>query len=547
MIYFPKAQAMRQLEYLLTLLFLLSFNIRNYVNAQDSFKYKLSFENVSIPGVSGLHSYSWAQSGGKWLIIGGRLDGIHARQPFNAFPAAMNNTQMMVIDVQSHQLWTSPVNSLPISISEQLQSSNMNFYQDDDTLTIVGGYGYSNTATDHITYPNLITIQVSNLINAIITNQPATPFIKQITDSVFAVTGGHLTKLGNEYLLIGGHTFTGRYNPMGGPTFTQSYTNEIRRFKINNSGNQLSYSNYSAVNDPIHLHRRDYNLIPQIFPNNTFGYTISSGVFQHNFDLPFLYPVDVTNNGYSSIQNFSQFLSNYHSPNIGLYDSISAEMHTLFFGGMSQYYYQNGSLIQDNEVPFVKTISRLTRYPNGNLVEYKLSEEMNQLKGAGAEFIVNPQLPQTAEGIINVNSIQGDTILIGHIYGGILSSELNPFSNNNHDSTMADPAILAVKLIRSNIIGQTALEGKTDYQIKVYPNPAKENVHVKFNLSKPVEVSYVMTNAAGDLIIDKNMGIMNSGEQEVTIPVKLESKGTMNFLTFTFDNMYYVNEAIIVP
>jgi hypothetical protein len=221
-------------------------------------------------------------------------------------------------------------------------------------------------------------------------------------------------------------------------------------------------------------------------------------------------------------------------------------MHTLFFGGMSQYYYQNGSIIQDNEVPFVKTISRLTRYPNGNLVEYKLPEEMQQLKGAGAEFIINPQLPLTAEGIINVNSIQSDTILIGHIYGGILSSELNPFSNNNHDSTLADPAILAVKLIRTNISGQIALEGKTDYKVKVYPNPATESIQVKFNLSKPVEVSYVMTNAAGELIVDKNMGLMNSGEQEVTIPIKSESRGTMNFLTFTFDNIHYVNEAVIV-
>jgi hypothetical protein len=29
-------------------------------------------------------------------------------------------------------------------------------------------------------------------------------------------------------------------------------------------------------------------------------------------------------------------------------------MHNLFFGGISQYYYNNGTLIQDDTVPFVK-------------------------------------------------------------------------------------------------------------------------------------------------------------------------------------------------
>ena len=150
---------------------------------------------------------------------------------------------------------------------------------------------------------------------------------------------------------------------MGHPTFTQTYTDQIQKFTIDNSGNQLSYDNYTSISDPVHLRRRDYNLIPQIFPDGTEGYTISSGVFQATVDLPFLYPVDINANGYMPITNFNQYLSNYHSATACLYDDASNQMHAIFFGGMSQYYYQDGELIQDDQVPFVKTISRLTRFP----------------------------------------------------------------------------------------------------------------------------------------------------------------------------------------
>ncbi len=84
------------------------------------------------------------------------------------------------------------------------------------------------------------------------------------------------------FYLVGGHLFDGKYNPMGNPTYIQEYTNQIRKFAIDNSGSQLSYHNYSAITDPVHLRRRDYNLLPQIFPNGEQGgLTVSSGGFSN--------------------------------------------------------------------------------------------------------------------------------------------------------------------------------------------------------------------------------------------------------------------------
>lgn len=418
------------------------------VSAQGELTYEIVLKPLSIPALPGIHSYAYGRHMGQWLIIGGRKDGLHARQPFNAFPATMNNTDLYVIDPVAKQYWTASVSSLPTSLREQLQSTNMNFYQSGDTLYIVGGYGFAASVNEYITFPYLTALSVSAVIQAIKDSQPFGAFFKQIQDTLFAVTGGHLKKLQDTFYLVGGHTFNGRYNPMNNPTFTQKYTHQIRKFTVSHSGGQLSFGNVSAITDPIHLRRRDYNLVPQIFPNRKQGFMISAGVFQLNADLPFLYPVDITDSGYFPRTDFAQYLSHYHSAVLPLYDSIDNMMYSIFFGGMSQYYYQNGQLIQDNQVPFVRTISYLSRNANGQLSEYKLPVEMPSLKGASAEFILHQTIPHYSNGVIKLHQLSQDCTLTGYIYGGIQSSALNPFSNNQTQLTSADPSIYEVWLVK---------------------------------------------------------------------------------------------------
>ena len=48
-------------------------------SAQTSFPYELELDTIVIPELGGLQSYAVGQSNGKWLVIGGRLDGLHRR------------------------------------------------------------------------------------------------------------------------------------------------------------------------------------------------------------------------------------------------------------------------------------------------------------------------------------------------------------------------------------------------------------------------------------------------------------------------------------
>ncbi len=537
-----KAFATRSLpSFLLTLLLSLS----TLAPAQGVFDYQVVLEPFHINGLPGLHSYAFAQHQGQWLIVGGRKDGLHARQPNSSFPSAQNNTMIYVVDPGIPQVWSASVNVLPSGIREQMQSTNMNFHQDGDTLVIIGGYAYSPTANDHITFPNLTTIMVSQLIQAIKTGQSILPWFKQISDPAFAVTGGRLGKIDNTYYLVGGHRFDGRYNPMGHATYVQAYTNAIRKFSISNSGALPVMTDFSEVVDPIHLRRRDYNLLPQIFPNASFGYTISSGVFQLTADLPFLYPVDITPTAHIPMTSFNQYLHHYHCATIGLFDSAQHAMHSLFFGGMSQYYYMNDNLLEDIQVPFVRTVSLLTRQANGSLHEYALPVEMPGYQGSASEFILNKENPLLHDEVVHLSQISADTILLGHIFGGILSYSLNPFSQNQTNTTRADSTVFAVRLIRQSSASLLEYDGRNPWEVMLFPNPVQKEVAVSLNMDSWKEADYIISSVTGQILQQGRVEKIEGGERSFSIQLNGSISPQVLQFTFIIDGQYYVSATAV--
>lgn len=160
--------------------------------------------------------------------------------------------------------------------------------------------------------------------------------------------------------------------PNQGPGFIQEYTDAIRRFRIDDDGVDLSIADHTEVLDTMELHRRDYNMLPQRFPNGELGYTIFSGVFQHNNNIPWLNTVDVRAADWNVVPVFEQLLNQYHTARVALWDSTMNRMDNVFFGGMSRYHYTGANLTEDTNVPFVDTISRVSRDANGAMTEFAI-------------------------------------------------------------------------------------------------------------------------------------------------------------------------------
>ena len=512
--------------------FLILGNIHEALRSQTS-PFQILLEPLSITGLSGIQAYAFGQYNGKWLIVGGRLDGLHRRQPFASFDVAGRNDQLTVIDPLMKQMWSAPLTSLSVGLQDQLSSTNMEFIQEGDYLYLIGGYGYSYASKSHITYPNLTAIKLPEVINAIINKSPIHTFFRQIMDERFAVTGGYLNKIYNTYYLTGGQRFDGRYNPMGpdhGPGFSQVYTNAIRKFRIKEDGEKWTITHLPSVIDGVNLHRRDYNVVPQIMPNRQEGLTAFSGVFQVTIELPYLNSVNIDSAGYIVNNDFKQYYNHYHCAHIPLYSFKENKMHTVFFGGIAQYYDSAGVLIQDNNVPFVKTIARVTRDEKGVMTEYKLPVEMPALLGAGSEFIPVEKLPKYNNEVIKLDELNDDTTLLGYIYGGISSMAMNVFFSNSGTQSSATNRIFKVYVIKKKVSVNLSSEGaKSLLPMQVFPNPNDGSFVLKFNLQMPSDVKLSIYDLSGQILETTILKNMKAGENTLNRSIK---KGTSTGIYF---------------
>ena len=499
----------------------------------QSSSFNIFLEPFIISGISGVQSFAYGQFEDKWLIVGGRIDGLHKRQPFASFDVAGENKNLLVIAPQTGQFWEAPLLSLPLSIQDQLGSTNMEYFQQDSMLYCVGGYGYNNAAGDHITYNFLTAINVPLVIKAIMNGTDFSSGFRQISDPQFAVTGGSLDKIFDTWYLIGGQKFDGNYNPMNHPTFTQEYTNEIRMFKLTDNGIEINITHLPDITDSENLHRRDLNIIPQIMPNGEEGITAFSGVFQQDVDLPYLNCVNIDSNGYTVNDTFSQYYNHYHCAVLPLYSASENSMHSVFFGGISQFYESGGLLIQDDNVPFVKTIARVTRNGSGLMTEFKMPIEMPDLIGSSAELILVENIPVYNNNVIKFDELTEDTTLIGYIFGGINSTQENIFFTNTGIQSFANTTLYKVYVLKNNAvdIDQLNVRNAGSLQMQVFPNPSNGKFVIKFSLMEKSDVAFVVSDLDGNLIKTQTISAMPPGENRLIYTADNQLKNSIYIIT----------------
>lgn len=98
----------------------------------DSLPFSISIEEIdsSIADLPGIHSFAYAKSGSRWLIITGRIEGLHGFSTNNSFESVYANSNLLVIDTSNWQLYAFPVDSLDSIYHSVLRSTNTQFYQD---------------------------------------------------------------------------------------------------------------------------------------------------------------------------------------------------------------------------------------------------------------------------------------------------------------------------------------------------------------------------------------------------------------------------------
>jgi hypothetical protein len=448
--------------------------------------FQVDLVEVRFPGAPALHSFAAAQLNGKWLFIGGRTNGIHSFDPLpiNNFPPSQANHWVWVVDpgqsrAVSVDLYDQNITPPLGLIADALSSNNTQSFQEGNTLYIIGGYGYNRAKDMMQTFPMLTAINVPGIIEAVESGTAANivPHIRQgQPDDRLKVTGGELEKIGDNYFLVFGQRFDGLYNPADVGN-DQQYTDEVRIFTIVDDGtNPPSIANYTTIPapppepgdpQPNQFHRRDLNVLPAIrSPNGTPGINVYGGVFTTAF-TPYLNPIYINSDGSTHSaaidRSFNQYMNQYDTARMVLFDAVQGNLYTVFFGGISygvlgpdvassaqaraEPRVPYADLIQveaksdsngfrlDPNIPFIDQTTAITLRADGTSQQCVLAQRY-QLKltpkrllperlGTNARIIPAPHVPAFDNGVIKLRSLQ-DPTLVGYLYGGMRTNDENP-------------------------------------------------------------------------------------------------------------------------
>jgi hypothetical protein len=250
-------------------------------------------------------------------------------------------------------------------------------------------------------------------------------------------------------MLIGGQRFDGRYNPHGpdhGPGYQQQYSDEIRKFNLSIKNLNAEISNYTNIKDTALFHRRDYNLVPQYNEKGDKIYTIFSGVFRPEIDLPYNSLVDINENGGKLVNDFSQLYCHYHTASLPIYNSSTKTQYAIFFGGIGQFFLDSaGKTQKDDDVPFTKVISVIKRH-QGKTTELAMPEQLPGYFGASACFIPSNDILFDSHSNLKWEALKKEKTLVGYIIGGIDSSAPNVFWDAGRYGSIASTVVWKVYL-----------------------------------------------------------------------------------------------------
>lgn len=476
--------------------------------------FQLQLEAIGGTNIPGFHSFAFAQAGDKWLLIGGRTNGLHGLNNNGGFPGEFKNDAVIVIDTVTWNFYQADLNQLPQNIAAPMRSTNMEYIQNGDYLYMVGGYGWDSINENFVTFPTLTAVHINNMIDAVIHSKPISSCIRQVTDTNMTVCGGDLVKLGNDYYLMFGHNFKGTYDPnAASPIFTQVYSNRIKKFNLTDNGTTISLSNFSYNTDTTNFHRRDLTTCPLIQPDGSFGVGAYGGVFKKNADMPYLEPILLSANGTTTVKTYQQVMSQYTCAVLPAYDNAGKNMYTTFFGGISLYDYNTGTglVVRDTTLPFINDVTTLSTFANGSMEEKVLPLQLPGLLGSNAKFVLNKAISSYSNEVINLQQLPKTQSLAGYIIGGIKAEK------GSLGKSIANTTIYRVYITPSKSLNID--ESSSVQQLNLFPNPVSQHATLEFTLKNAEQLQIRLTDITGkelELVMDEEL---QKGIHQVIIDV----------------------------
>lgn len=427
----------------------------------ENLPFTLSIDLAPFLLPTGLQAYAFAIYKENWILIAGRTNGLHGfNNGGNNFPPLFQNNTVYVIDPRTGASYSRSLSESGLSqfIIDTLTVTAPEFFQIQEILYVVGGYGVNSATGEMETKSTLTAINLQGLLGWVMGNVPdLTSTVRQVSHPILQVTGGVLFQNNDHqpFLLVMGQNFQGLYTPSSEGIYTQ----QVRSFWLHDNGRNLTiFPNPSQKIFPDYR-RRDLNVVP-ILSHNREAYMAFSGVFTLESGV-WTVPVTIFPDGSSfepdpsAQKTFKQAMNQYFCPTIPLYSTKSQDMYIVFPGGLSYGFFSGGVFQTDPEIPFINQVTTVKIDKDQNFTQYLMNNEYpviismgsnpgNQLLfGAEARFFPASNIPRYRNHVLQLDQLTGP-VVIGYIVGGIMSTL--PNTNVPSDST-SSPYVFAVTLV----------------------------------------------------------------------------------------------------
>ncbi len=437
------------------------------VLSSNSVPFSIQIEQAAFSLPSGLQSYVVGTSGGKWLLLAGRINGLHGfNSNNNNFPPDTQNTTVFVVDPNLQTVTTRSLTNQGSGMTQTqidlLSVTAPQAFQSKNTLYMSGGYGVDESGTNFTTKDALTAIDIPGLMHWVVnpTNgETAAQYIRQVFDPIFQITGGVMVEPShNRALLVFGQDFEGAVTASGNGT----YSEQVRQFRIVDNKKHFSFvagTTLPATPDPDYR-RAGLNVVP-IIENGRPGFVAFSGAFTLAGGI-WTVPVEISPKGVpteaspTNATTFMQAMNNFNCPTLELYSQKERNSYTVLMGGISFGFFSGGEFETDLELPFINQVTTIKRDRNGVFSQYLMNAEYpvilstgsnpgNQLLfGANATLIPVDGLPAYNNGVLKYDRLGTNPVVVGYIVGGIQSTL--PNTNAESDSA-ASPYIFTVTLV----------------------------------------------------------------------------------------------------
>lgn len=432
-------------------------------------------EKTQFPAVQ---SFVLAQGSNpdQWLIFAGRTNGMHGFEldnyEGNSFPIRNFNDTIWVYNYAEDQRVGFPVNQIDGPGSLLFKATNLQHFQDGNSLYVSGGYGENDSiAVDDMlerydTYSSMARIDVDGMIKSIVAGAKKDEVNQHIiygSNEMVRATGGELYKLEDHFYLAGGHVYKGMFSVKQDGTITptsQQYLNAIHRFKLDEVDGMLELTDASKItdgfaDDSTQFRRRDLPVTPAVYFSEDGswdeGFAMYAGVFTSpknkiktvETDDAWNWPIFVYKDGsYTIDSNLEQYTNIYSAPSFVAVDEPSRTVYTTIIGGIDT----------TNMAAYSNTVSTIEQTLNENRFVYNTIQQAlipgDHFFGAEA-FMVLDDSNRLAGAKLDVFDISGlnpgDEINIGVFCGGIEAFIPNP-SGFGPGKSQASNKIWRVKL-----------------------------------------------------------------------------------------------------